>query len=174
MVHPPAADSSGAGKIPEKRDGGAPNSIPWPPIIYVAAAASAVALNRIHPLGEPPPLPLRAAGFVVLAAGFAVDCSAMLTMRRNHANILPHRAATTLVTTGPFSVSRNPIYLGNTVMLLGAAAAFANLWFVAAAPCAAFAVTHLAIRPEERHMHWMFGAAWGDYARRVPRWLRWL
>jgi protein-S-isoprenylcysteine O-methyltransferase Ste14 len=173
MVHPTASDATRADKVPEKRDSGAPNSIPWPPLIFVAAAAAAVAMNLIHPLDEPRPPSLRATGFAVLAAGAALDCSAMITMRRNHANILPHRAATNLVTTGPFSVSRNPIYLGNTVMLLGAAAAFANLWFVALAPCAAFAVTHLAIRREERHMDRTFGAAWRDYARRVPRWLLW-
>ena len=173
MVHPSASDPPGAGTVPARGDGWAPNSIPWPPIIYVAAAASAVALNEVRPLGEPLRPSHRAAGFAILAAGFALDCSAMLTMRRHHANILPHRAATTLVTTGPFSLSRNPIYLGNTVMLLGAAAGFANLWFVAAAPCAAFAVTRLAIRREERHLDWMFGAAWRTYARRVPRWLRW-
>lgn len=173
MVHRPASESTGAGASPAKPDGGAPNAIPWPPIIYVAAAASAVVLNRVRPLGESLSPPCRVAGFAVLAAGFALDCSAMLTMRRKHANILPHRAATNLVTTGPFSVSRNPIYLGNTVMLLGAAAAFANLWFVAVAPCAAFVVTRLAIRREERHMDENFGAEWRDYTRRVPRWLLW-
>ena len=173
MVYRPASETTGVDASPAKRHGGAPNSIPWPPIIYVAAAASAVALNRVRPLCQPLSPPLRAAGFAVLAAGFALDCSAMLTMRRRHANILPHRAATNLVTTGPFSMSRNPIYLGNTVMLLGTAAALSNLWFVAMAPCAVFVVTRLAIRREERHMDENFGTAWRDYTRRVPRWLRW-
>lgn len=109
MVHPPESDSTGAGAGPGKRDGGPPTSTLWPPIIYVAAAASAVVLNQARPLGEPVSPPLQAARFAVLAAKFALDCSAMLPMRRNHANILPHRAATNLVTTWPFSVSRNPI-----------------------------------------------------------------
>lgn len=176
-MHRPTSESAGASASPGKRDRGAPNSIPWPPIIYVTAAAASIMMNRARPLEIHSGPTCRAAGFAVLAAGFALDCSAMLTMRRQHANILPHRAATHLVTSGPFSVSRNPIYLGNTAMLLGAAAAFANLWFVVAAPCAAFAVTHLAIRREERHMDYIFGADWRDYARRVPRWLllwRWL
>jgi protein-S-isoprenylcysteine O-methyltransferase Ste14 len=108
-----------------------------------------------------------------MAAGFALDCSAMLTMWRQHANILPHRKATSLVTTGPFLLSRNPIYLGNTMMLLGAAAVFSNVWFVAVTPFAVVTVTRLAIRREERHMGETFGAAWRDYVGRVPRWLRW-
>ncbi len=167
------SEAVGAAGGPGKPKGSAPNSIPWPPIIYVAATAAAVILNQVRPLGGTPPWAYRAAGLAVMAAGFALDCSAMLTMRRQHANILPHRAATSLVTTGPFSLSRNPIYLGNTVMLLGAAATFANAWFLVVAPFAVGAVTRLAIRREERHMGETFGAAWRDYAGRVPRWLRW-
>lgn len=173
MVHDPTSEIIWPGTGPGKQGSEAPNSIPWPPIIYVAATAAAVVLNQVWPLGDFPPRAYRAAGVAVMAAGFALDCSAMLTMRRQHANILPHRKATSLVTTGPFSLSRNPIYLGNTVMLLGAAAVFANAWFVAVTPFAAVAVTRLAIRREERHMGETFGAAWQDYVGRVPRWLRW-
>lgn len=173
MVQRPECETMGAGAGPGKQEGGAPNSIPWPPIIYVASTAAAVILNQLRPLGDILPWAYRGAGVAVMAAGFALDCSAMLTMRRQHANILPHRAATSLVTTGPFSLSRNPIYLGNTVMLLGATAAFANAWFLVVVPFAAVAVTRLAIQREERHMGETFGAAWRDYAGRVPRWLQW-
>jgi protein-S-isoprenylcysteine O-methyltransferase Ste14 len=96
----------------------------------------------------------------------------MLTMRRHHANILPHRSATALVVSWPFSVSRNPIYLGNTLMLAGAALAFDIPWFAAAAVVAVYAVTVLAIRREERHLAARFGADWTAYQERVPRWLR--
>ena len=150
-----------------------PNSIPWPPLIYIAAAVTAVGLERLVPTGNLVSSVFRLAGFVALAAGLALDCSAMLTMRRHHANILPHRAATDLVTSWPFSFTRNPIYLGNTVMLFGGAGAFANLWFAAAAPFAVAAVTWLAVRREEHHMAGMLGETWQAYAAHVPRWLRW-
>lgn len=150
-----------------------PNSIPWPPLIYVAAAVIAIGLERLMPTGNLVSGVFRLAGFAALAAGLALDCSAMLTMRRHHANILPHRAATSLVTSWPFSFTRNPIYLGNTVMLIGAAGAFSNVWFAAAAPFAVAAVTWLAVRREEHHMSEMFGGSWRAYASQVPRWLRW-
>jgi protein-S-isoprenylcysteine O-methyltransferase Ste14 len=150
-----------------------PNSIPWPPLIYIAAAVTAVGLERLVPTGDLVPGVFRLAGFFAMAAGGALDCSAMLTMRRHHANILPHRAATNLVTSWPFSFTRNPIYLGNTVMLIGAAGAFSNVWFAAAAPLAVAAVTPLAVRREEHHMSELFGGSWRAYASRVPRWFRW-
>ena len=81
-------------------------------------------------------------------------------MRRHRANILPHRAATTLVTSGPFALSRNPIYLGNTLLLAGAGVMFGNVWFLLGAIGSAWLVTVLAIRREEAHLEARFGEAW--------------
>ena len=150
----------------------APNTVPWPPLIYGAAVMTAVALGRLVPLGGWMPRKARPVGAAVMLVGLALDGSAMLSMRRQHANMMPHRAATALVTSWPFSVSRNPIYLGNTLMLAGAAPAFANPWFAAAAALTARTVTKLAIEREEHHLAASFGAAWRSYAERVPRWLR--
>ena len=113
-----------------------------------------------------------AVGGAIVLAGLGLDAAAMVMMHRRHANILPHRAATALVTSGPFAISRNPIYLGNTVLLTGLGIALENAWFPAAAIAAAWAVSVLAIRREEVHFAAGFGTAWADYARRVPRWLR--
>ncbi|MET3834997.1 protein-S-isoprenylcysteine O-methyltransferase Ste14 [Brevundimonas sp. UYEF29] len=60
-----------------------------------------------------------AVGGLLVALALGLDLWAMLEMRRRRANILPHRAATALVTTGPFAWSRNPIYLANGLLLLG-------------------------------------------------------
>ena len=152
-----------------------PNRIAWPPLIYGAAILLALGLERICPLGQGwmaahRPV-LVVVGLAAMAVGAGLDSAAMLTMRRHRANILPHRPATTLLTTGPFAWSRNPIYLGNTVMLAGAGVAFANAWLLGAALAAAAAVSGLAIRREERHLEARFGASWLAYRARTPRWL---
>lgn len=97
-----------------------------------------------------------------MVAGLGLDGFAMITVRRQHTNILPHRSATCFVRTCLFSVSRNPIYVGNTVMLLGAATAFSNAWFLVVVPFAVIAFSRLAISWEEIHMDASFGAAWRD------------
>jgi protein-S-isoprenylcysteine O-methyltransferase Ste14 len=149
----------------------APNRIPWPPILFGAAAIAAVGLGMMLPGPEWLRGPVWAAlGWGVLLAGLALDIAAMATMSRQRANMLPHRAATALVTTGPFAWSRNPIYLGNTIAMTGAALAFANPWFLPAALLAAVAVTRLAIRREEAHLAARFGAAWAAYSQRTARW----
>lgn len=151
-----------------------PNRIPWPPLVFVAALVAAVLLGRFWPGPDflDSALP-RALGAVLLAGGLTLDLATMLVMTRHKANILPHRAATALVTSGPFALTRNPIYLGNTIALTGAGLAFANPWFVPAALAAATAVTRLGIVREEAHLAARFGAEWQAYARRTPRWLGW-
>lgn len=148
-----------------------PNRIPWPPLIFVAAALGAVGLGYVVPAGLGAPWWLRWAGVGVMLGGIGLDLAASFAMWRGRANILPHRAATALVTGGPFAISRNPIYLGNTTILLGAGLAFDTLWPIMAAGLAAGAVTRLAILREEAHLAAKFGAAWTDYAGRVPRWI---
>lgn len=150
--------------------GHAPNRWPWPPLLLVVAVACAWALGRIAPLPDLPQwaLPL---GVGLLGVGLALDLWAMAEMRQRRANILPHRSATALVTSGPFAFSRNPIYLGNTIVLLGLAGVLGNSWLIVAAPAAALAVERLAIRREEAHLAALFGEDWLRYRGRVSRWL---
>jgi protein-S-isoprenylcysteine O-methyltransferase Ste14 len=147
-----------------------PNRLPWPPIVFGSAAVAAWLAGRALPLPWPALPALAMLGWAMIAAGLALDLWAMAVMWRQQANILPHRAATALVTAGPFAWSRNPIYLGNTLLLSGCGLAFGNAWLLLAAAAAAVAVTVLAIRREEAHLAARFGDAWTTYAARTARW----
>lgn len=151
-----------------------PNRIPWPPLIYAGAIAVALVLGDLWPAASgflDDSETLRFFGVAVMLVGAGFDIGAMLTMSYHRANVLPHRAATVLLTSGPFRLSRNPIYLGNAIMLAGAAPAFANIWFLALLPATVSLVTMLAIHREERHLAALFGGAWTAYAARTPRWI---
>lgn len=153
-----------------------PNRIPWPPLLYGGAILVAMALQRLLPLPYPAADGALAGwlgplGWALLAAGAGFDLSAMATMARARANILPHRAATALVESGPFAISRNPIYFGNTLMMVGAGLGFGNLWLIVTGLVAAVLVLKLAIAREERHLEALFGPAWLGYRGRVRRWI---
>ena len=151
-----------------------PNTVPWPPIIYLAVALAALALGAAWPLASPPPSSLRLlriTGAAIAATGIALDVAAMLAMRRARTNILPHRGADRLVTDGVFALTRNPIYVGNTLLLAGLGVALPSAWMVAGALLAALLVDRLAIRREERHLSARFGRPYADYVARVPRWI---
>jgi len=156
-----------------KQLGAAPNRLPWPPMIYLVAALGSSFLQSRYPLVPPfvqQPL-ITYAGAIFAAFGLALDLAAVFTMTRAKTNILPHRAADKLVKHGPFRFTRNPIYVGNTCLLIGLGLWFSNCWLLLAAFCAAVAVDRLAIRREELHLTAKFGAAFTQYQARVPRWL---
>lgn len=150
-----------------------PNRIPWPPILLIAAVLAAWALQTFWPVAVPLDWPgrwLRIVGAAIALAGLALDLAAMFAMRKAQTNVLPHRAADHLVTTGVFAYSRNPIYLGNTLLLTGLALALAWPWLLVTALVSAALVQHFAIEREERHLSARFGEEFAQYARRVPRW----
>lgn len=155
--------------------GNPPNTIPWPPIIYLIAAASAVFLHQAMPLpwlpDGAPRIIAAGVGLCLICAAIALDITAMLAFRRHRTTILPHRSATALITEGPFARSRNPIYLGNTLLVFGAGLLLGIAWLLPAALIAAAVVQKLAIAREERHLARSFGRAWTEYAARTPRWL---
>ena len=151
-----------------------PSRFPWPPVIYLAAVALAILLQWQWPLpwiGSPLADLLFALGWLMAAGAVALDVTAMRTMFKAKTNILPHRAADHLVTGGPFAISRNPIYLGNTTLMVAIGFIAGSLWFVILAPVAAILTTWLAIRPEERHLFERFGKRYRDYQKKVRRWI---
>ena len=149
-----------------------PNAVPWPPIVLAGLIVVALAAGSLLP-----PLPpgvangLWPVGLAFAGAGIALDLWAIATLYRHRTTVLPHRGADRLVTAGPFALSRNPIYLGNTLLLLGAAGIFANLMFLPAALLNMWLIGRLAIAREEAHLASRFGEAWRDYAARVPCWI---
>lgn len=148
--------------------------IPWPPLLYLVAIAVGFLLNAAWPspwFGQPLSDILFAFGLLVLAAGIALFAMAIATMRRARTAIDPRKAPDHLVTGGPFAISRNPIYLGDTLIVVGLGLVFQIGWLVLTALVAAAFTTRLAIAPEEKIMAERFGKRYRDYARRVRRWL---
>lgn len=151
-----------------------PNSLPWPPVIYLAAIAVSVLLNVFYPLpwfAQPLSSILFAIGWLMIAAFVALNIAAIRVMRRAGTTVRPDRGTDHLVTDGPFSFTRNPLYLAGTMLILGIGLVSGIVWFLLLAILAAFAVQKLAIEPEERHLQARFGKAYLDYASRVRRWI---
>ena len=146
----------------------APNTLPWPPLIFGGLVIAGLLLQRALPIEVPATLAWP--GYGMLAAGIVMDIWAMATMARARTNILPHRAADRLVTTGPFAHMRNPIYVGNTIATAGLGLALQNGWLLIATPAAALATHHLAVVREQAHLQEKFGQAWSAYASRVKAW----
>ena len=76
-----------------------------------------------------------------------------------------------LIDSGPFALVRNPLYVGNTLLWIGFALTAGLAWFAPIVLVALGAEYHAIVRWEERLLESRLGAAYRDYAARVPRWL---
>jgi protein-S-isoprenylcysteine O-methyltransferase Ste14 len=152
-----------------------PNRIPWPPILYLGAALAGFGMAWVWPLPwvQPSMLAdgLKALGAVLVGAAILLDVFSLMQFRTHHTTVLPHAGASALITSGPYAFSRNPIYLGNTLLVLGVGLLLGAPWLMLAAFGGAGLTEPLAIRREEQHLALKFGPAWEDYRRRTPRWL---
>jgi len=145
------------------------NKHEWPPIIYIAFLAAALVLDRFVPL--PSPAVLRVLGGVAAAVGVALGGAAILGFFRAHTSVMPTARAATLVVSGVYRLTRNPMYLAAVLFYGGFGLAWPLPWLALLSPVMALALDRLAIRREERHLAARFGDAYRDYCRRVRRWL---
>lgn len=148
-----------------------PNRYPLPPLIFVASLALGYGLNALAPVSLPLPGLTKAIGALSLGAGLALILWASSTLSRAGTAILPHHAASRLVTTGPFGWSRNPIYFGELLLIAGFGGVEGAFAYWVAAAIFVLAMTHFAIVREEAHLGARFGAEWQAYAARVRRWI---
>jgi protein-S-isoprenylcysteine O-methyltransferase Ste14 len=148
-----------------------PNHIPWPPIITVAAIIMSVLLGLVLAPALPGAPPVRLLGIALIGGAVWLEVWAAVTLINAHTTVLPHRKSSHLVSTGPYNLSRNPIYLGNVLLLLGLGLITTNGWFLVFAAATGFATNALAIRREELHLLACFGAEYEYYCRRVRRWI---
>lgn len=112
-------------------------------------------------------------GAALMALGALCAFSAMLTFRRWKTTINPFKPDSTaaLVDAGPFRLSRNPMYLGLLLALLGWAVLLAAPWSLLGAAAFVLYIQRFQILPEERVLAGKFGAQFERYKARVRRWL---
>ncbi|NUS19171.1 MAG: isoprenylcysteine carboxylmethyltransferase family protein [Mesorhizobium sp.] len=148
--------------------------IPWPPVIYVAAIAASIVLGMLYPLpwiGDIFGDLMFGVGWVALFGVAMLWITAIRAMVRARTTLDPNAEPDHLVTSGPFGITRNPMYLANTLLLIGVAFVTGIAWFLIFAFLAAFATQKLAIEKEEKILTAKFGKKYRDYAKRVRRWI---
>ncbi|MEJ7683307.1 MAG: isoprenylcysteine carboxylmethyltransferase family protein [Segetibacter sp.] len=81
------------------------------------------------------------------------------------------KPATSLVTSGIYSRSRNPTYLSLLLLYTGIALLFGNWWTIILVPVLAAIITLFIIKPEERYLERAFGKDYLEYKAKVRRWI---
>jgi protein-S-isoprenylcysteine O-methyltransferase Ste14 len=153
------------------RDPDSPGVVVWPPLLYGGALLLGLGLDRLLPIGSLPVLPARLLGAVCLVAGGAVARWGERAMRQAGTNIRPDQPTTALVTAGPFRFTRNPLYIGLTLLSAALALLIPSTWALLLLVPVLLVMRWGVIAREERYLEGKFGEAYRAYLGRVRRWL---
>ena len=141
-----------------------------PPTYLLIAIGVMVALHFLVPVVRWMPGPWNWLGTVLIVLGTALDVWADAIFKKVQTTVKPGETSTTLVTSGPFAFSRHPMYLGMVAMVLGVAVVLGSVTPLVVVPVFVW-VLEVFIRLEEKSMDATFGDAYGDYRRKVRRWI---
>jgi protein-S-isoprenylcysteine O-methyltransferase Ste14 len=143
-----------------------------PPVWTLAYTLIAVGASYLMRWPRVPGLPLIWLGVVVIVLGITLAVAARMLFLREGAEINPTSPVNSkLVTSGPFSLTRNPMYLGFVLVTLGIALSI-GAWPMLLAPIAVFATANWVHIPfEEEKMRRQFGASFDAYASKTRRWI---
>ena len=148
------------------------NVIVRPPIAWALAVLAGLALDWLMPL---PFLPAAVSagwlGAIVFALALALVAWAISTVTRAGSNVPTRLPTTTIVETGPYRFTRNPIYLGMVLGLSGLTIAIDSLWLLMTLVPFAFVIRYGVITREEAYLERKFGDVYRRYRARVRRWL---
>jgi protein-S-isoprenylcysteine O-methyltransferase Ste14 len=143
-----------------------------PPIAWALAVLAGFALNWIMPLAFlPAALPAGWLGAIVFFLALALVAWAISTMTRAGSNVPTNLPTTTIVEAGPYRFTRNPIYLGMVLGLIGLASASNSLWLLVTLVPFALIIRYGVIAREEVYLERKFGDVYRRYCARVRRWL---
>jgi len=114
---------------------------------------------------------LDVAGYGLILLSMAITFWAFEVFRTHKTPILPDRTPQSMITSGPFRFSRNPIYLSMLISLLALGLIFATLWAILVAAVFAVLVTRFHILHEEQVIRAKYTDDAAAYFARTPRWV---
>lgn len=108
---------------------------------------------------------------VLICSGLGLILWALWAFRRHATSAVPHQMPDQIITSGPFAFSRNPIYLGDLLILVGVIAGYGAWPSLVLVPLLQMILVRRFIAPEEARMKENFGAKFDAFASQTRRWL---
>ena len=144
---------------------------PLPPTYFLVAIVVAVALHFLVPIRQLLHFPWRLAGIAPLLIGIVLNLVADQSFKRHNTTVKPFEESSDLVTDGIFSITRNPMYLGMTLILLGIAALLGSATPLVVVIVFLVLFDRVFITPEEIMLEETFGDDFRRYRKRVRKWI---
>lgn len=142
-----------------------------PPIYLYLSIGMMVLLQFLFPVANVIRNPWNLMGLVPLIAGLVLNLVADRAFKEHKTTVKPFEESTTLVTSGLFQISRNPMYLGFVLILTGIAILMASMAPYVVVIIFMILIDNVFIKAEESILEEKFGNSWLEYKQKVRRWI---
>jgi len=130
-------------------------------------------ITFVSPVMVLPPTVRTGLVLVSVLVGVGISLTGIVAFRRAKTTVNPHspERASSLVTTGIYQFTRNPMYVGILFVLLGWAVYLSAPWSLAGPAAFYLYISRFQVMPEEQALHARFGEEYSTYKQRVRPWL---
>lgn len=144
-----------------------------PPLLALLFAAGMWMLSTLPPLLQVPTFIRMFVAAAIAFVGVAISFAGVFSFRcaKTTVNPMKPRNASSLVTTGVYQVTRNPMYLGLLLVLIGWAVYLSSVWALVGVVAFVYYIERFQIKPEEQALDALFSAEYSAYKTQVRRWL---
>lgn len=141
-----------------------------PPVVLVIALCLEILAGTLLPTRAIPGILATPLGLVAIAGSIAIVVLATREIVRANTAFDARKPTTTIVATGVFRFTRNPIYLSMILLVIGIGLMLNSPWALLVAIPTGSALCLTAIKPEANYLEGKFGGVYRAYRDRVPRW----
>lgn len=142
-----------------------------PPTYMLIAMVAMIIVNFLFPVAIIIPSPWNLLGIIPLALGVIINVIADRIFHETNTTVKPFEQSSALITGGVYRISRNPMYLGFVLILIGIAILMRSLAPYGVIPVFLVVMEIIFIRTEEQMLAAKFGTDWIEYKKTTRRWL---
>ena len=142
-----------------------------PPVIYASSILSGMAIGNYWPQAMPLGIHGDFYGSILIAFALLIAGFSIFEFYRARTDVRPDKPDSALIRSGPYRLTRNPLYIVLTLVQVTIAVWFNNVWILVLVIPSVIVITQYAIKREEHYLEKMFGQDYLDYKQRVRRWL---
>ncbi len=145
--------------------------VPW---VYILAYLMGLAIHNLWPillLTSNVYTVSKITGAILMLSGLLIAAWSQVIFRKLKTTTIPGKVSKELITWGPYSKSRNPMYISLSLIYLGEAALLLHVWPIVFLPFVLSYINAIVIPLEESKLQEAFGDKYIDYCQRVRRWV---
>lgn len=142
-----------------------------PPTILLISILIMVLLHLVSPIFIIIPPFWNLTGIILIIFGIIINLKADQSFKKANTTVKPYETPTTFITNGVFSITRNPMYLGFILILIGIWILLRSISPILVVIIFILFVDRMYIKIEENNLEDKFGSTWLTYKKKVRRWL---